>query len=386
MLTASGDRGLIDQEEFFNKSVAGADLSNYLHIKRGEFAYNRSAMKGYPVGAVKRLDRYPEGVVSSLYLCFGIRGTGPVHGDFAAHVFGSSILEEELRPIVKVGARAHGLLNVSADDFMSIRFPVPPLPEQKKIAAILSSVDESIQATRAVIDQTRRVKEGLLQDLLTRGIGHTRFKQTEIGEIPAAWEVVTVGSVTRDSAFGPRFSSDEYDPAGNYATMRTTDIDRDWAINYDTMPRASLPSDEFDKHVLQDQDLLVTRSGTCGVTVVYEHTKAALPVIPGAFLIRFRLDRRQVLPQFLLATFQGRGVQEALSLLTAGGVQKNLSGTNIRTVLVPRPPLTEQAMIVRHLSEIASIREQQVAALATLRDTKAGLLADLLTGRVRVTP
>ena len=75
--------------------------------------------------------------------------------------------------------------------------PLPPLPEQKKIAAILSSVDEAIQATEAVIEQTRRVKDGLLQDLLTRGIGHSRFKQTEIGEIPESWEVQlldTVGS------------------------------------------------------------------------------------------------------------------------------------------------------------------------------------------------
>ena len=75
--------------------------------------------------------------------------------------------------------------------------PLPPLPEQKKIAAILSSVDEAIGATEAVIAQTRRVKEGLLQDLLTRGIRrggrpHTRFKETVIGEIPESWEVLRV--------------------------------------------------------------------------------------------------------------------------------------------------------------------------------------------------
>jgi type I restriction enzyme S subunit len=85
------------------------------------------------------------------------------------------------------------VLNIGA--IKRLKILVPPLIEQKKIAAILGSVDEAIGATRAVIEQTRRVKQGLLQQLLTRGIGHTRFKQTEIGEIPEAWEVVELDDV-----------------------------------------------------------------------------------------------------------------------------------------------------------------------------------------------
>ena len=84
---------------------------------------------------------------------------------------------------------------VSVAEIKKLSMTRPPLPEQKKIAAILSSVDQAINATQAVIDQTRKVKEGLLQDLLTRGIGHTRFKQTEVGEIPEGWEISTLGAV-----------------------------------------------------------------------------------------------------------------------------------------------------------------------------------------------
>ncbi len=86
-----------------------------------------------------------------------------------------------------------GKAAATSKDFKVRTVLLPPLAEQKKIAAILSSVDEAIQATEAVIEQTRRVKDGLLQDLLTRGIGHTRFKQTEIGEIPESWEVRQLG-------------------------------------------------------------------------------------------------------------------------------------------------------------------------------------------------
>jgi type I restriction enzyme S subunit len=73
--------------------------------------------------------------------------------------------------------------------------PLPPLPEQKRIAEILSSVDEAIASTQAVIDQTRKVKQGLLQQLLTRGIGHTKFKESAIGKIPESWDISTAGAV-----------------------------------------------------------------------------------------------------------------------------------------------------------------------------------------------
>jgi type I restriction enzyme S subunit len=115
--------------------------------------------------------------------------------DFLSQLFISpSILDQVKR--LSVGGIMDGL---SSKIVKSILFLLPPLPEQRKIADILSSVDDAIQATRKVIDQTERVKQGLLQELLTRGIGHTEFKQTEIGEIPVGWEVVELGVVAKFS-------------------------------------------------------------------------------------------------------------------------------------------------------------------------------------------
>jgi len=85
--------------------------------------------------------------------------------------------------------------SLNRKDIGQFQFTLPPLPEQKKIASILSSVDDAIQATQAVIDQTRKVKQGLQQQLLTRGIGHTRFKQTEIGEIPDEWDLTSLANL-----------------------------------------------------------------------------------------------------------------------------------------------------------------------------------------------
>jgi len=166
VLTASGRQGLVDQEKYFNKCVAGENLSNYTRLVRGEFAYNRSAMTGYPCGAVKRLSDFDEGVVSPLNICLGLdhsRGDS----DFFCHYFESGILDRELSRIVQVGARSHGMLNISATDLLALDVRVPSLPRQREIAAILNDADREIALHRAELDALKRQKRGLMQQLLT---------------------------------------------------------------------------------------------------------------------------------------------------------------------------------------------------------------------------
>ena len=83
---------------------------------------------------------------------------------------------------------------LNAEQYSQIPIPLPPLKEQQKIASILSNVDELIQKTEQIIEQTQRLKKGLMQRLLTKGIGHTKFKKTELGEIPEEWNIITIGN------------------------------------------------------------------------------------------------------------------------------------------------------------------------------------------------
>lgn len=166
VLTASGEHGLVDQRRYFNRSVAGADLTKYYLPKRGEFAYNRSAMNGYPYGATKRLDEHEEGALSTLYLCFGISDPR-LDSDYLKHVFESGVLNRQLRPIVRVGARAHGLLNVTDDDFLSISIPFPVLDEQRRIAEVLNALDREIDLLTAQRAKVEDYKRGLLSKLLS---------------------------------------------------------------------------------------------------------------------------------------------------------------------------------------------------------------------------
>jgi type I restriction enzyme S subunit len=146
--------------------VAGADLSKYYLLRKGEFAYNRSAMNGYPYGATKRLDEHDEGALSTLYLCFAITDD-KLDSDFLKHVFDSGVLDRQLRPIVRVGARAHGLLNVADDDFLSISIPFPELDEQQRIAELLTALNREIDLLAAQREKVDDYRRALLSRLLS---------------------------------------------------------------------------------------------------------------------------------------------------------------------------------------------------------------------------
>ena len=117
VVTISGQYGLIKQEEFFKKSVASDTLDGYFLLKKGQFAYNKSYSNGYPMGAIKRLNRYPEGVVTTLYICFELSTHQELFGDYWEHYFESGLLNNSLSQIAHEGGRAHGLLNVKPSDF-----------------------------------------------------------------------------------------------------------------------------------------------------------------------------------------------------------------------------------------------------------------------------
>ncbi|HAR4294276.1 TPA: restriction endonuclease subunit S [Staphylococcus aureus] len=138
-LTISGQLGLIDQTEYFSKSVSSKNLENYTLIKNGEFAYNKSYSNGYPLGAIKRLTRYDSGVLSSLYICFSIKSE--MSKDFMEAYFDSTHWYREVSGIAVEGARNHGLLNISVNDFFTILIKYPSLEEQRKIGDFFIKLD-----------------------------------------------------------------------------------------------------------------------------------------------------------------------------------------------------------------------------------------------------
>lgn len=165
VLTISAQHGLINQRDFFNKDIASDDKSNYYLLKNGEFAYNKSYSNGYPYGALKRLDMYEQGIVSPLYICFDATKENNCP-DFYVQYFEAGKMNREIQAIAQEGARNHGLLNIAVDDFFNSIIVVPPLTEQKKIAEILSVQDKLIELKEKLIEEKKRQKKALMQQLL----------------------------------------------------------------------------------------------------------------------------------------------------------------------------------------------------------------------------
>ena len=166
VLTISAQDGLVMQTEYYNKSVASKDLSNYTILKKGEFAYNKSYSEGYPLGAIKRLDDYKEGVLSPLYICFKLYSE-KVNSDFITHYFENGGLDHGIYKIAREGARNHGLLNVSVKEFFEIELVLPQLEEQKKIASVLNETMNEVDLLEMQLEKYQKQKKGLMQQLLT---------------------------------------------------------------------------------------------------------------------------------------------------------------------------------------------------------------------------
>ncbi|MBY4981885.1 restriction endonuclease subunit S [Streptococcus suis] len=191
-LTISAQHGLVDQEEFFNKQVASKDVSSYYLIKKGEFAYNKSYSNGYPWGAIKRLDRYEMGVLSTLYIVF--KPTSLICSDYLVSYYDTVNWYKEVSMIAAEGARNHGLLNIAPNDFFKTRLFIPTLPEQEAIGSFFSDLDQLITLHQRKLDDVKELKKALLQKMFPKGNGND-FPELRFPEFTDAWKQRKLGEV-----------------------------------------------------------------------------------------------------------------------------------------------------------------------------------------------
>ncbi len=163
-LTIASAYGLVSQIDYFNNSVVGANLTNYFLLKKGEFAYNKSYSNGYPFGSVKRLDRYEQGILSTLYIVFSIDDS--ISSDYLTHFFDTTLWHKEVAERAAEGARNHGLLNIGAEDFLSINIWKPKeKDEQQKIASYFTSLDQQIALQSQRLEKLKQIKAACLDKM-----------------------------------------------------------------------------------------------------------------------------------------------------------------------------------------------------------------------------
>lgn len=259
------------------------------------------------------------------------------------------------------------------------RLPIclPPLPEQKKIAEVLSSVDEAIAATKAVIDQTKQVKKGLLQTLLTKGIGHNKFKQTELGGIPESWEVKKLSEIAR--VIDCKHRTPKYYDEG-FPIVRPRDV-KEGPLELSNCIKTSEEEylDLIEPHKPEQGDIVFSRNATFGIGAIVESEQLFaigqdVCIIHGCTLSG----------SLLFYIINSPVVQNQLKKLSSGSTFKRINLKDIRNLLLPEVPPQEQGNIVKRLRAIDNFSMAETSKLKQLEIVKSGLMADLLTGRKRV--
>jgi len=262
---------------------------------------------------------------------------------------------------------------VPPEELLQINVAVPPLREQRRVAEILSSVDEAIKATRAVIDQTRKVWQGVLDRLLTKGVGHIRFVETEIGAIPETWRLKTLGelcTLTNGNGFRPPDWTDHGLPI-----IRIQNLNGSREFNH----FAGTPKPKW---IVEPGDLLFSWAGVRGVSFgpyIWDGPRGVLnqhifKVHPSPDVNKFWLYHAM---RLVTARIEAKAHGFKASLL-------HVHKSEITGQLVAVPPESEQEEVVHRLNALAQSEQCSKDTLAQLEKTKSALLSDLLTGRKRV--
>lgn len=287
---------------------------------------------------------------------------------------------------VSLSKAALAQANLNLKQVGGLEVLLPPLPEQRKIAAILSSVDEAIEKTQAVIDQVQVVKKGLMQELLTKGLPgrHKKFKQTEIGEIPEDWEVVELQELCEPGTTitygvvkpGPK------DPSG-VRFVRSGDLTTGVVAEEQLRTISKRVSDTYKRTLLRGGELLIALVGQPGATAIAPKSLAGANIARQVGLVRVN---ERLLPEFAKSYFNSPLGRKALLRESIGSVQQVINLRDLKTVELPLPSIEEQNAICDVLAAVAARLSSMQGVLRGKEDLKAALMSVLLTGELRVTP
>jgi type I restriction enzyme, S subunit len=273
---------------------------------------------------------------------------------------------------------------LSREKFERLIIPIPPIAELEKIASILSKVDELIQKIEQVIEQTQRLKKGLMQRLLTKGIGHTKFKKTVIGEIPEEWEIADFAEVMEEIKYGTSVKC--VNVQDGVPILRIPNI-INGIVDFEDLKYAMLSSADIERYRLRNGDIILIRTNGnreyVGRCAVY-HQNTNIHAF-ASYLIRVRLKLDKLNPEFINIQFSLPMVRKQLfnnSKTSAG--QYNINTGGIKWLKIVVPPLSFQRRILSIVFNIEKSIQSNKNQKMNMEILKKGLMQKLLTGKIRV--
>jgi len=338
-----------------------SDLSKY-YLRQNDIIVARAGTVGVSV----LIEKDMEDVIFGSYL-IKIRVSSKVYPKFLHYFFQSKFYWQHLQK-----AQGSTLKNINLPLLKSLLIPLPPLPEQKKIAEILRTVDGAIEKVDETIERTERLKKGLMQELLTKGIGHREFKDAEIGRIPKEWEVVKLGDIRFFKLImGQSPPSSTYNKSG---------------IGIPFLQGCA----EFGKiypspNLYCSKPLKIVRLGDILISVrapVGEINIADTNLCIGRGLAALRPKEKSVNTFYIYyALHKAKG---KLKNRSSGSTFKAIAKRDLENFQIPLPPLPEQKQIAKILMTVDKKLELLREKKKTLEQLKKGLMNGLLTGRRRV--
>jgi type I restriction enzyme, S subunit len=297
--------------------------------------------------------------------------------------FGFYVLKNVTTEIEKQAHGSAGLVHVTKKTLEKIKFRVPDLPEQQQIAEILSTVDEKIDVIDAQITQTQELKKGLMQRLLTKGIGHTQFKDSPLGEIPESWEVVELNTVFKTVVVGfvGSISSHYCDSDTGVQFIRTLNV-KDGYFDLNGIEFVTVDFHRKNKKSqISNEDILIARVGAnmglvCRVNGLEGEANAANVIIIKG--------EKEVNSEFYSNFLSSNAGQMQIHSQGIGGAQEVFNTSLAKTLKIPFVPIQEQNKIAGILTQVNAKIEILEIKKSKYLNLKKALMQQLLTGRLRV--
>ena len=358
-LTISAQYGLIDQNDFFNKQVASKDVSGYFLVKNGEFAYNKSYSNGYPWGAIKRLDKYDMGVLSTLYIVFN---PTDVNSEFLAQYYETTNWHIQVSACAAEGARNHGLLNISPSDFFNTNLMSPQdEPEQTAIGSFFRTLDTTIALHQRKLDGLRRLKKAYLQQMFPQD--GERVPRVRFAGFSGEWETEKIEKFTFSYSGGtPLVGKSEY-YSGEIPFIRSAEINSSTTELFITEKGLNSSSAKM----VDVGDILYALYGATSGEVGRSQIRGA---VNQAILVIKPTEEND---SEFLAQWLRKNKDEITKTYLQGG-QGNLSGDIVKNLNVAKPLKFEQTAIGEFFATLDKQIANQSQKLEQLKQLKSAYL------------
>ncbi|MDN7125212.1 restriction endonuclease subunit S [Pseudidiomarina sp. 1APP75-32.1] len=350
-------------------------------LEKGDLLLERSGgSAAQPVGRIRYFDAVGDYSFSNFFQLLRV-DNDHVKSDYAYYMLDHFYKNGNT---VQLQKATTGIRNLAYKDYLAIKFLTPPLTEQKRIAEVLSSVDESIQATQRLIEQAERVKQGLMEELLTGGLGSEAIER---GEVPAGWQVIHLGFEGLQLLDGDRGKnypkSTDFSDSGFCLFLSAKNITKRGLELKELQFISEEKHNSLRKGSVERGDIVITTRGTVGNVAIFNDSCAykVCRINSGMAIIRNRSE--SVSSEYLYAYLASKVVDAQIKNMTHGSAQPALTLKTLKTIKLALPTIEMQESIVQRVKSLADVVETNEVKLRALEQTKKGLMDDLLTGKVR---